>query len=163
MATPYYPHEMGRWRDWTNLWWRSYVSWFLIIAGTGRTLCRKQFLLTTPVCRMYPLPPDVRQESILGDPGAVSPVGRKGVAKIFKYGRKSPWVPTLTELFPKIQADSGSWWGTKNAFVLLCPIGEQFLPSLHRWLCRRIFATISVWLLAPFPWTNFDTKRINFF
>ena len=50
MATPYYPHEMGRWRDWTNLWWRSCVSWFLIIAGTGRTLCRKQFLLTTPVC-----------------------------------------------------------------------------------------------------------------
>ena len=50
MATPYYPHEMGRWRDWTNLWWRSCVSWFLIIAGTGRTLCRKQFLLTKPVC-----------------------------------------------------------------------------------------------------------------
>ena len=41
---------------------------------------------------------------ILGDPGAVSRVGRKG----FKYRRKSPWVPTLTELFPKIQADAGS-------------------------------------------------------
>ena len=32
-----------------------------------------------------------------------------------EYGRKSPWVPTLTELFPKIQADAGSWLGTKNA------------------------------------------------
>ena len=35
---------------------------------------------------------------------AVSRVGRKGGKKVFKYGRKSPWVPTLTELFPKIQA-----------------------------------------------------------
>ena len=41
---------------------------------------------------------------ILGDRGAVSRVGRKGGTKVFKYGRKSPWVPTLIELFPKIQA-----------------------------------------------------------
>ena len=33
----------------------------------------------------------------------------------FHYGRKRPWVPTLTEPFPKIQADAGSWLGTKNA------------------------------------------------
>ena len=39
---------------------------------------------------------------ILGDPGAVSRVGRKGGTKVFKYGRKSPWVPSLTEPFPKI-------------------------------------------------------------
>ena len=44
---------------------------------------------------------------ILGDPGAVSRVGRKGATKVFKYGRKSPWVPTLTKLFPEIQADAG--------------------------------------------------------
>ena len=47
-------------------------------------------------------------ESILGDLGAVSPVGRKNATKVFKYGRKSPWVPTLTELFPKIQTDTAS-------------------------------------------------------
>ena len=52
---------------------------------------------------------------ILGDPGAVSRVGRKGGTKVFRYGQKSPWVPTLTELCPKIQADAGSWLGTKNA------------------------------------------------
>ena len=46
--------------------------------------------------------------SILGDPGAVSWVGRKGGTKVFKYGRKSPWVPTLTKLFPKIEANAGS-------------------------------------------------------
>ena len=47
-------------------------------------------------------------KSILGDPGAVSRVGRKGVTNVFKYGQKSPWVLTLTELFAKIQADAGS-------------------------------------------------------
>ena len=52
---------------------------------------------------------------IIGDPGAVSRVGRKGGTKVFKHGQESPWVPTLTELFPKIQADAGSRLGTKNA------------------------------------------------
>ena len=33
---------------------------------------------------------------ILGDPGAVSRVGRKGGTKVFKYRQKSSWVPTLT-------------------------------------------------------------------
>ena len=47
-------------------------------------------------------------QPILGDPGAVSRVERKGATKVFKYGRKSPWVPTLTEPFPKIQTDAGS-------------------------------------------------------
>ena len=69
---------------------------------------------------------------ILGDPGVVSRVARKGGTKVFKYGQESPWVPTLTELFPKIQADAGSWLGTKKCFVLLCPIGEQFLRSSFR-------------------------------
>ena len=45
---------------------------------------------------------------ILGDPGAVSHGGRKGGMKVFKYGQESRWVPTLTKLFPKIQADAGS-------------------------------------------------------
>ena len=51
---------------------------------------------------------------ILGDPVVVSRVG-KGGTKVCKYGQESPWVPTLTELFPKIQTDAGSWLGTKNA------------------------------------------------
>ena len=45
-------------------------------------------------------------QRILRDPGAVSRVGRKGGTKVFKYGQKSPWVKTITELFPKIQADA---------------------------------------------------------
>ena len=46
--------------------------------------------------------------SILGDPGAVSRVERKGRTKVFKYGRKSPWLLTPTELFQKIEADAAS-------------------------------------------------------
>ena len=45
---------------------------------------------------------------ILGDLGTVSRVWRKGATKVFKYGRKSPWAPIPTELFPKIQADPDS-------------------------------------------------------
>ena len=63
---------------------------------------------------------------ILGDPGAVSRVGRKGGTKVFKYRRKSPWVPTLTELFPKIQADAGSWLGTKNALYYCAQSANSF-------------------------------------
>ena len=33
----------------------------------------------------------------------------------FSLRAKEPWVPTLTGPFPKIQADAGSWLGTKNA------------------------------------------------
>ena len=53
--------------------------------------------------------------AILGDPGAVSRAGRKGATKVFKYKRKSPWVPTLTGPFPNSQANAGSWLGTTNA------------------------------------------------
>ena len=44
----------------------------------------------------------------------------------FYYGRKSPWVPTLTELFPKIQADAGSWLGTKNALYYCAQSANSF-------------------------------------
>ena len=64
--------------------------------------------------------------TILGDPGAVSRVRRKGGTKVFKYWRKSPWVPTLTELFPNIQADAGSWLGTKNDLYYCAQSANSF-------------------------------------
>ena len=69
---------------------------------------------------------EVTLSSILGDPGAVIRVGRKGATNVFKYARKSPWVPTLTELFPKIQADAGSWLGTKNALYYCAQSAHSF-------------------------------------
>ena len=62
--------------------------------------------------------------AILRDP--VSRVGRKGGTKVFKYVWKSPWVPTLTELFPKIQADAGSLLGTKNALYYCAQSANSF-------------------------------------
>ena len=67
---------------------------------------------------------------ILGDLGAVSRVGRKGRTKVLKYGRNSLWVPTLTELFPKIQADSGSWLGTKNVLYYCAQSANSFSQIL---------------------------------
>ena len=63
---------------------------------------------------------------ILGDPGGVSRVGRKDGTKVFKYGWKSPWVPTLIKLFPKIQADAGSWLGTKNVLYYCAQLANSF-------------------------------------
>ena len=70
--------------------------------------------------------PSGRLGRILGDPGAVSRVGRKGATKVFKYGRKSPWVPTLTKIFPKIQEDAGSWLDTKNALYYCSQSANSF-------------------------------------
>ena len=70
--------------------------------------------------------------SILGDPGAVSRAGLKGATKVFKHGRKSPWVPTLTGPFPNGQENAGSWLGTKKCFVLLRPIAKLHLLSSFR-------------------------------
>ena len=47
-------------------------------------------------------------KSLGSNPGAVSWAGRKGATKVFKYGRKSPWVLTFTGPFPNGQANAGS-------------------------------------------------------
>ena len=65
-------------------------------------------------------------ECILGDPGAVSRVGRKGAKKHFKHGRKSPLVPTLTGPFPRGQANAGSWLGTKNVLHYCAQSANSF-------------------------------------
>ena len=91
--------------------------------------------------------------NILGDPGAVSRAGRKGATKVFKYRRKSPWVPTLTGPFPNGQENAGSWLGTKKCFVLLCPIGKQHLLSSFREFdsCHKIHLLA---LLCTFTYPN---------
>ena len=52
--------------------------------------------------------------TILRDPGAVIRAGLKGATKVFKHGRKSPWVPTLTILGDP-GADSGGEGKSKRA------------------------------------------------
>ena len=57
--------------------------------------------------------------------------GEKARRKFSSTGGKAPWVPTLTGPFPNGQE---CWLliGLKKCFVLLCPIGEQFLLSSFR-------------------------------
>ena len=42
------------------------------------------------------------------------------------YGQKSPWVTTLSELFSKIQANAGSWLGTKNSLYHCAQSANSF-------------------------------------
>ena len=88
------------------------------------------------------------EQSILGDPGAVSRVGRKGGMKVFKYGRKSPWVPTLTGLFPKIQADAGSWLAQKMLCIIV-PNRRTVSLKFFSWVRTRrlLFRSRLVWLM----------------
>ena len=92
-----------------------------------RTAKRKaDFVRPQPPSRDYWRFPWRVMGPILGDPGAVSRVGRKGGTKVFKYGWKSPWVPTLIKLFQKIQADAGSWLGTKNVLYYCAQLANSF-------------------------------------
>ena len=86
-----------------------------------------------------------RPTIILGYPGAVSRVERKGRTKVFKYGRKSPWVPTLTGPFPKMQADAGSWLDTKNA-LYYCAQSANTSPEFFS--CFRTRRLLSRWRLV---------------
>ena len=95
---------------------------------------------------------------ILGDRGAVSRVGRKGGTKVFKYGRKSPWVPTLTELFPKIQADAGSWLGTKNALYYCAQSANSFSWVLF----VSSYTTVVVFSHLPGSFTKLVRARETF-
>ena len=111
-------------------------------------------------------------QAILGDPGAVSRVGKKGVTKVFKYGQKSPWVPTLTELFPKIQVEAGSWLGTKNALYYCAQSAKSsFREFVHDGYCPvRSLSLCAQWKLL-FPTfltrnegtTNELIKRLGYY
>ena len=71
---------------------------------------------------------------------------RKGGTKVFK----SPWVPTLTELFPKIQADAGSWLGTKNALYYCAQSANSFSWVLFvSWYTTAIVSITACLVYAP--------------
>ena len=109
-------HGVSRKHEWesgTDSWRLSDISIGEVTRKAGSPVSIKVKFCHVNVSR-WGNPPS-RGRIILGDPGAVSPVRRKGRTKVFKYGWKTPWVPTLIELFPKVQPDAGSWLGTKNA------------------------------------------------
>ena len=70
--------------------------------------------------------------TILGDPGAVSRVRKKGAKKVFKHGQKSLWIPTHQIISNQtVKRMLAPDWAQKT-FVSLCPIGEQNLMSSFR-------------------------------
>ena len=88
----------------------------------------------------------------------------------FHYRRKGPRVPTLTEPFPKIQADAGSRLGTKNAlyyfaqsantsqmssFHVFVHDGYCFDHGLSSLCTKEMHAVrkLSVWYKSPI-WSN---------
>ena len=94
--------------------------------------------------------------SILGDPGAVSRAGRKGATKVFKHRRKSPWVPSLTGLFPNGQESAGSWLGTKNALYYFA----QSANSISRVLFVSSYTTAFIYAtFARFVHQAFLTRN----
>ena len=76
--------------------------------------------------------PEKRVGPILGNPGAVSRAGLKGATKVFQV-----WVeePLGTDSHRTTSKRSRECWfliAHKKCFVLLCPIGQQFLLSSFR-------------------------------
>ena len=81
---------------------------------------------------------------------------------IFKYGKKSPWAPTLTELFPKIQPDAGSWLGTKNALYYCAQSANSFSWVLFVSRTRRLLSRSRLlWFMHQRNARNQETFSLN--
>ena len=119
-------------------------------AGAHRLLAHGNVVITknktkNNLVRLFTVP---YSSPILGDPGAVSGVGRNSATNVLKHGRKSPLVPTLTGTFRNGQANTGSWLGTKNALYYCAQSANSiswvlFVSSYIRLLTRSRL----VWLM----------------
>ena len=72
---------------------------------------------------------------ILGHPGAVSRAGLKRATKVFKHGRKSPWVPTVTGPFP-VKRMLVPDWGQKMLCIIVPNWGTAY-PEFFSWVCTQ--------------------------
>ena len=70
-------------------------------------------------------------QDILGDPGTVSRVGRKGGTNVFITGERAPGYRNSSDHFQKFKRMPAPDWAQK-CFVLLCPIGEHISMSSFR-------------------------------
>ena len=97
-----------------------------------------------------PSPSETQRRSV--GPGKM----KTGATKVFKHRRKRPWVPTLTGPFP---SQCCLLIGHKKCFVLLCPIGEQFLLSSFREFVHDgyFLATVARFVYQAFLTRNEET------
>ena len=89
--------------------------------------------------------PSGRLGRILGDPGAVSRVGRKGATKVFKYGRKSP-LPNYFQKFKRMLAPD---W-TQKMLCIIVPNRRTVSPEFFSWVrTRRLLSRHSCPVCSP--------------
>ena len=84
-------------------------------------------------------------------------VGRKGTTKVFKQGRKSPWL--LSTLFQKCQVNSGFWsdWAQEKLCITV-PNGRTASPQFVSYL---IVSPTVVFLLSQFMELLSDSIRLS--
>ena len=94
------------------------------------------------ICRLPRGEHDFQQQhtnvlhTILRDTGAVRRAGRKGATKLFKHGRKSPWVPSLAGPFTNGQANAVTWSGIKKLCIIV-PNQRTVSPEFFSWARTR--------------------------
>ena len=99
--------------------------------------------------------------SILGDPGGVSGVGRKGGMKVFKYGRKSPryWLsPSHFQKFKRMPAPD---WAQKMLCIIVSnqrTVSLEFFSWVHTQ--RLLSRSRLVWLMHQRNARSQETKSV---
>ena len=105
-----------------------YLDHFDLQVEDSRVTSRLEFILknsnwnTATICEVF----------ILGDPGTVSRAGLKGATKVFKHGEEETLDTDSHRNISKRSRECCFLIRQKKCFVLLCPIGEQFLQSCFR-------------------------------
>ena len=84
------------------------------------------------------IPLGVKDKNILGDPGAVSRVGRKGGTKVFITGERAPGYRLSPDRFQEIKRMPAPDWAQK----MLCII----VPNRRKHL-NEFFSCVSAWRL----------------
>ena len=111
---------------------------------------------------------------ILGDPEAVSRVGRKGSTKVFKDGRQSPWVPTLTgtlRMLTLIGHKNALYYCAQSAKSISWVFFREFVHDSYRldhsWSvsCTKEMHTVrklSIWYKLPISNTVYPKTKDAF-
>ena len=74
---------------------------------------------------------------ILGDPGAVSRVGRKGGTKVFRYGQKEPLGTDSHRTICKISSGCHLLIGHKKMLCIIVPNRRTVSPEFFSWVRTR--------------------------
>ena len=119
---------------------------FTFSSQTGKTVDTVTFILIRPITAK------IRTTTILGDPGAVTRVERKGTTKVFKHRPKTPghWLsPDHFQTFKRMLAPD---W-TQKMLCIIAPNRQTVSREFFSWVrMRRLFSRRSCPVRSPsFP------------